>query len=1610
MPIHTTPFVKELIPNLMQEAQKRLPASEAKLIEPFLEQYYHQVVLDEFENTPLSDLYGAAMSHWQHGRTREPRKPIILVYNPDYEKHGWQSTHTIIEVVTDNMPFLVDTISMVLNRDSLTIHHTLHPVIRNERDNKGKLTGTLHLENGKETGITESYMQFHVDRQTDKATLEKTRVDIASALEDVSLAFDGWPDMLAAVGKLAQSIDKDKSEDKSERTETADMLRWIANDHFTLLGYCEFNIKSDDTLEIDKDSILGILNKDGLSINDIEAMVLPCSAERFLAQANHLTINKTNQRSTVHRPAYMDLIAIRQTGATPGSGRVSCIVGLFTSAAYNRNTSEIPYLRSKVDRIMAASKLPKHGHLEKALQNVIETYPRDSLFQVPDNELEPILLGILHLQERQHIRLFVAAEPFGRFHSCLVFVPRDQFHSDLRIRIQELLLKAFDGVNIEFNVLFSESVLARIHFLVHVRPDSEVEPDLALLGRQIEEASLSWYDRLKTTLVEQFGEESGIRDYNRFYNAFPGSYQDDFSPRRAAYDIQRIQEIISTGKLGIYFYQPVDVMDSSVRLRLYSLGEEVALSDVIPMIENMGLKVLGENPYMIHPNDETDIWIHEFTLTDQKSRKIDVEKHREHFEEALAHIWAGEIENDGFNRLVLSAGLHWRECVVLRAYAKYLKQIRVRYGQDYIMETLNGNPQMCAKLAEYFHQRFDTKITDDRTTHLESIRSELNEGLEQIVNLDEDRIISSYINLIESTIRTNFYQPGETDAHKSYVSFKLDPGKIQRMPEPRPMFEIFVYSSRVEAVHLRGGPVARGGLRWSDRPEDFRTEVLGLVKAQMVKNAVIVPVGSKGGFVVKKMPQGDRETQMAEVIDCYKTFIRGMLDITDNIVDDAIVHPDDVVRHDSDDPYLVVAADKGTATFSDIANGVARDYGFWLDDAFASGGSAGYDHKKMGITARGAWESVKRHFRELGVDTQSQPFSVIGIGDMGGDVFGNGMLLSEHIRLVGAFNHMHIFLDPDPDEAASFKERKRLFNMPRSSWEDYNSKLISKGGGIYKRSEKSITLNDEVRAALGVNSSKLTPTELINVMLKAPVDLIWNGGIGTYVKSTSETDEQVRDRANDTLRVNGSDLRCKVFGEGGNLGMTQLGRIEFNSKGGLCYTDSIDNSAGVDTSDHEVNIKILLDRSVRAGDLTEKQRNKLLESMTDEVAALVLRDNYNQTQAISLAAANAPELMRQQMRFIRALEREGVLNRSLEYLPDEETTAERIQNRQGLHRAEISVLLAYSKLRLNDELIISDVPEDPFLSSRLSEYFPSILGEKFPKVMVEHRLRREIIITYIANEMVNRAGPTFAFRLKELTGGSYPHIARAYTVATEVFNHKTIVHAIEGLDNVVNDSVQKSMISDVVGLIERATSWLVQHRPESMNISDAVEYFKGGVDDLLASYPRSMAASNRLQQKKRAQKLIQAGVPKDLAQTVSSVVALSSALDIIEVARESRQDVAHVAGVYYGIGDRLEIHWLREKISELQIRNHWQAMASYSLRNDLHEQQKALARLIVESAPGALGRKAMQNWVKANQVSCDRFIQLINDFKASREIDFAMLSVAISQVKSMQTASASTAS
>ena len=1591
---------EELIERLVSEATATVPRDQARQLEPFLRQYYLWISPEDLDKQSLLDLRGAAIAHWQLGRERAAGTSKIRVYNPQFEKHGWQSTHTIVEIVTDDMPFLVDSVSMAINRHGLTIHLTIHPVPHVRRDDKGLLVEVLP-PGAKDHGMAESFMQFQVDRQTDTALLQTLAVDVEHVLSDVRHACEDWQPMrervLQIVGDLEQGA---PPYDADEVTEAAAFCRWIEDHHFTFLGYCEYDriaTEGPDELRLMPGSELGILKDAGTS----RISVLPTQTQEYSRSEQLLVVTKANSRATIHRPAYMDFIGVKRFDA---EGRVNgerCILGLFTSEAYNRNPREIPLLRQKVKRVMERSGFPRTSHAGKSLQNVLDTYPRDALFQIAEEELLTIALGILELQERQRTRVFVRRDTYGRFYSCQVYVPRERYNRELRTRIQRILMDTFNGIGVELTTLFSESVLARLHFLVYTDPAGQAEYDVKDIEGQIIEAARTWQDNLREALIERNGEEKGIALFHIYGDAFPGGYREDFPARTAAFDIEHMEFARKTNRLAIAFYRPLVEAEGGVRMKLFSHGKPIPPSDALPLVEHMGLKVNAEHPYKISSRDDGVVWIHEFNMVHAHGLEIDPEQVGEAFQDAFARIWRGEVDDDGFNRLVLGAGLNWRETVMLRAYSKYLQQIRVPFSHAYMVQTLAQNPRIVRLLVEYFCTRFDPRKALDAHEAAAQLVKKTQEAIDAVASLDEDRILRSFLNLMRSTLRTNYFQLTADGSPRPYLSFKLDPAQIDDMPSPRPMFEIFVYSPRTEGVHLRGGKVARGGLRWSDRREDFRTEILGLMKAQMVKNAVIVPVGAKGGFVIKRPPAtGQRDAWVQEAIACYSTLIRGMLDITDNLEGGAVIAPKDVVRYDGDDPYLVVAADKGTATFSDIANGIADEYGFWLGDAFASGGSVGYDHKKMGITARGAWESVKRHFREIGIDIQSTDFTVIGIGDMAGDVFGNGMLLSRHIKLVGAFNHQHIFLDPDPDPAISYAERQRLFNKAGSTWLDYNQELVSAGGGVFARSAKSIPLSAEVQKLLRVDAKRMRPNDLIKAMLKAPVDLLWNGGIGTFVKAETETHTDARDRANDAVRVNGRELSCRVMGEGGNLGLTQLGRIEYARKGGHIYTDFIDNSGGVDCSDHEVNIKILLNKLVMDGDMTRKQRDELLADMTDEVAELVLGDNYGQTQAISMVAVQAPALLSEHTRFIRQLERKAKLDREGEFLPSTKLIAERLAAQEGLTRPEIAVLLAYSKMMLYEELLSSNIPEDPFLSEGLKRHFPKRLAARFCAQMYEHRLKREIISTHITNSMVNRGGPNFTFRLGEETGASPADIARAFTAVQEIFEIDQLWADIESLDNKVVAGTQLEMLSDMVGLVERGTRWLLRNRRPPLDIAATVDYFRAGVRELTESFPKPLAAANRLTLRRRSKHLTHDDVPPALAARVGSLFALSSALDIVEVAKMGGRDVRYVASVYFALAARLEFEWLRQQIAGLRTQNHWHTFAKSALRNDLHIQQRHLTAEVLQqnARRNASAKTVVASWVAANQAVVDHFTGLMSELKASESVDFAMLSVALREV------------
>jgi glutamate dehydrogenase len=1583
-------------------ASARQGAAPATL-EGFAHEYFLQVDVEDLDERTPEDLLGALLSHWQFGAQRPPGAAKVRVFSPSPGEDGWGSRHTIVEIVNDDMPFLVDSVSMEIARQGLALHLLVHPVYAVQRDARGSLQSIAPRRSAPELP-RESWMYIEVDRLVDAQQRQQLATGIERVLGDVRAAVLDWKPMQerlrAASAELAEAP---AGVSREEAAESRAFLDWLADEHFTLLGYRQHDLVEEAgglALQLVPGSGLGVLRERAEATPSASFAALPPAA-RALARAPSplLIVTKANTRSTVHRDGYTDYLGVKRFDA---EGRVigeHRFIGLFTSTMYSARVSETPLLRRKVEAIAQRAGFAPAGHLAKALQHTLETFPRDDLFQIPEDELYDIVLGILGVGERHRLRLFAWKDPFDRFVSCLVFVPREAFSTQLRMKFQRILLKELNGIHVDFDVLLSGTQLARIHFNVRIAPNPVPAFDRKELERKLAAAARRWEDDLRAALVDSEGEAAGLALDRRWSAAFPVAYRERVPARAAVHDIRKIAALTPEQPFALALYWPLGAAEGALGLKVYRRGAPVVLSDSLPMLEHMGVRVLAEDNHRID-NGEGDapVWLHDFALQAQPNAEIDQETLARLFEDAFARVFRAEVENDDFNRLVLLAALAAEEVVVLRAYAKYLKQIGFAASQATIAATLAAHPRIARMLVALFKLRFDPQAHDEAGAAAQV--NALNQALDKVSNLSEDRVLRQLMALVQATLRTNYWRTGvgasgAPGPRRPFLSFKLDSHKVPGLPQPQPLYEIWVYSPRFEGIHLRGGKVARGGLRWSDRPDDFRTEVLALVKAQMVKNTVIVPVGSKGGFVLKKAPPAsDREAFMKEGVACYQDYLRGLLDLTDNLVGGQPVPPPQVLRIDGDDPYLVVAADKGTATFSDYANAVSAEYGHWLGDAFASGGSQGYDHKAMGITARGAWESVKRHFRELGLDTQASDFTVVGIGDMSGDVFGNGMLLSRHIRLLAAFDHRHIFIDPDPQAESAFAERERLFRLPRSSWADYERNLISAGGGVWARSEKSVPISPQARQALGIAAESLTPAELVTAILKAPADLLYNGGIGTYVKASGESHAEVGDRANDAVRINGNELRCKVVAEGGNLGFTQRGRIEAALGGVKINTDAIDNSAGVDTSDHEVNIKILLGIAQHDGELTDKQRNALLPQMTDQVAALVLRDNYFQTQALSIGGRLAPRQLEDQARFMRFLEKKGELHRAIEFLPSEEEIAERQARGIGLTSPERAVLLAYSKMWLNDELIASDLPEDPWIATALERYFPTQLKEKFAAYIPRHPLRREIIATHVLNSMVNRVGPTFVHRLGEITGATPPQVVRAYLASREVFGLVALWQHIEALDNVVPDAVQADMVITLRGLVVRATTWFLRSRRLFEPTEQQVARFTPAIQALRAHMERDPAASAR------AAGWVAAGVPAELARQVDGAEALFHALDIAETAESSSKPLELTAQVHAGVGQRLGLERMQQQIEQLPADSYWHSLAKLALSDDLNDLQRSITQQALSHEDGSAGA-VLDRWEQGNRQALERAQRLLQELRDTGSGDLAMLSVALRELRNL---------
>lgn len=1603
------PCNSELFNQVEQKLQEGTSDRESQQLITFARKVFELVPEDEMKQELLDDIAAFIRSLWSFFQQVEPGEPKIKVFNPELEKDGWNYPHTLIFILQRDMPFLVDTITIELNRQGLGIQAVNSTVLYVSRDD----TGTLEAAMTEDATHREALIFFQVDCFSGDEARQQLFAELASVLADVEVVTDDYRPILDTMdGIIEEARENTPGFANDEQKEFVAFLEWLRGGHFTFLGYTRFDLENTDEeqmLSNVADGKLGLFRPHRKETPKVAISSLNPGMNTFYHENADMPVafSKSSWRARVHRQAYSDYVVVKrfnEKGEPIGEHR---FLGLYTSAVYHLSPFKIPIIRKRVSKVFTLSGLEPGSHDGKALRQIIEVHPREELFHCSEEQLYRILIGIWQIQERRQVRLFVRTDPFEKFISCIVYMPRDIYRPRVHTKVQDYLCQQLDASESEFNTYFAESILVRTHWVLRINSDKYKSVDHREMESHIATLTRDWRDDFLVSAIEQWGEGRGRSKGRDFRNAFPAGYREDFDCRSAVHDIELFEVLEDEKQIAMNFYQPLAADANIMKFKIFRLNQRLELSDLVPILENLGFRVQGEHPYEITPYKGPVVWLHEFTLKFGLDIAVDVVAVRNQFQDAFAAIWSGVAENDEFNRLVVGARLEWRTVAMLRMYAEYMKQLGQSFSRSFIAQTLATNLDIARNLVALFKSYFDPKYVeqhgdqiDEHHQRSERLRQKILDSLEHVANLNEDQVLRSYLQLMNATLRTNFYQCGEDGNNKPYISIKLAPGEIPGAPEPRPKFEVFVHSPRVEGVHLRAGKVARGGIRWSDRLEDYRTEVLGLVKAQQVKNAVIVPTGAKGGFVAKQTDRaGTREAFLEEGVSCYKLFMQGLLDITDNLADGETVAPKQVVRRDDEDTYLVVAADKGTATFSDIANGISEDYGHWLGDAYASGGSNGYDHKKMGITARGAWVAVQRHFREQGLNTQEDAFTVVGIGDMGGDVFGNGMLMSNHIKMVAAFNHLHIFIDPGPDLAKGFAERERLFNLPRSSWEDYNPELISAGGGVFPRAAKSIEVTPQMRELFDIPEQQLTPPQLINYLLKSRVDLIWNGGIGTYVKAASESHMDVGDRTNDSLRVNGAELRCKVFGEGGNLGLTQLGRIEYCLNGGACNTDFIDNAAGVDCSDHEVNIKIVLNQLLANGSLTYEQRNQFLEQMTDSVAEGVLHNNYRQTQAIFIAQNNCAEKFAEYARCINEWECSGSLNRALEYLPDDEALGEREKTGQYLVRPELSVLVSYSKILLKDALSQTDIDADDYIAQAVYDAFPPEIVEQYGTEIANHNLRKEITVNQVANEIVNLMGLSFTLRQITSTGADVGDVVRAYLIIRDILKLKDAWQEVEALDYKQPSGVQFELFECLMRVGRRATRWILRNRRACQDISAEVTVLQPIIQSTIDSFPETLEGDKRDEFDKALARLQGMGLSQQAAMLICSSDSLYFGFGVADLQLQTGLPPELVNQVYFKLGKVLELEWFSEQIILLPHTTRWDDFARESFMDDLEGQRRLLTQQFLGKISNADEvDPAVAQWQQQQEQLINRWGQMVQDLKAIPTKDFAMFSVALREL------------
>jgi len=1591
-----------LLDSVVDLAEQRQQGADAAIAGDLLRHYFGRTPAQDLVDKDPIDLYGATVRHLQLAERRDPGQSRVRIYNPNSDEDGWSSSHTVVDIVTDDMPFIVDSTLALLEVLGHQVHVLVHPMFIIERSRTGAINAIRVPTAGNDANV-ESALHVEIDRLTDSAELAELEQRLHLVLDDVRAAVEDWTPMRERALALATELDDLADEADAGRTrfqpdiggeprEVAELLRWMEAGSFVFVGYREYDLHDDpDSPTIVSRPITGLGTLRQQETTSRNLGQLPPETAAQARRPNVLNLTKANTVSTVHRATPLDYVGIKEVDE---SGRVTGerrFLGMFTSAVYSGPVENIPSVRVKVKAVTDSVAFTSTSHDYNRLLNTLQTYPRDELFQIDVEQLEAMALAILDLRDRRQVSLLMRRDLYGRFLSCLVYVPRDRHSTEVRLKIQNTLMEMYQGTSVRYSTEISDAPLARLHLVIYTDPVSPEDlPDTRAVEGRLVQVTRTWDDYLRSSLIESHGEEYGIDMTLLYDSAFSDSYRSQVLAESAVHDIERLQAL-APDTIDVFLHRPLEAGRFELRCKVYRAGNPIALSQLVPLLHDLGALVIDERPYEITPPGSERKYIYDIGL------EMDIELDRDdrlRVRESVLAAWYGEAESDGLARLVISADLTWQDVSVLRAYSRYLLQLGSRFSFGYLVDTLNSHPATASMLVELFHARFDPSTSS--ASRAETVAIQLKESIDAVASLDADHILRSLWNAINATLRTNHWQSNADGRSRDALALKIDPAAVLEAPKPVPAAEIFVYSPRTEGVHLRSGMVARGGLRWSERLEDYRTEILGLMKAQTVKNSVIVPVGAKGGFIARHLPAGgSRDDVMAEVVACYKLFVESILDVTDNMVDAAVASPPDTIRQDGDDPYLVVAADKGTATFSDIANNIATDRGFWLDDAFASGGSDGYDHKALAITARGAWVSVEHHFASLGLDPTTQPFTLVGIGDMSGDVFGNGLLRSHQAKLIGAFDHRHVFIDPDPDPATSYVERQRLFDLPRSTWDDYNCDLISAGGGVFPRTAKSIPVSPEIRAALALDTDQdaMTPDELIKVILLAPVDLLWNGGIGTYIKSTGESHLDVSDRANDGIRVNGAELRCRVVAEGGNLGASQSGRIEYTMAGGLINTDAIDNSGGVDCSDHEVNLKILLAAAERNGDLTRKQRNLLLESMADEVCDLVLANNYAQNRTLAAAVADAPGMVQVHERVMSWLGETVGLDRSIELLPSALELEERRTNGEGLTRPELAVLLAYTKNSITEDLAASPAAGNGGLEELLFDYFPTAVREEHPELVRSHPLRKELTATLLSNQVVNRGGISMAYRLAEETSAALSDIALAHLAAWKIFELDDLLTELRRLDPGIDASAHTFAELELMKLGERATRWLLRNEAQPLTIDAVVAKYEPAIRSLFGV---AINGRHPVRIQDRIATLVAGGVSDDLAAKISWLGRAYGFLDLATIAERAGRPLDEVATVHALVEAEFDLAQLREWVVALPRNDHWQTLARGALRDQYFAEHAELTAAVLAArsssdAPADL----VGGWLNGNSVATERFRRTFADISTSTERDLAQVSVAI---------------